>query len=291
MTTEHDDKIIKSRRLLENPYAYLDDFGRFSAAVPGKPTPAVADAPFPTHLTGRYLSHTRKTSGRRRRDDADIEQVTIALQRQIWADRNLIWPAATPSDPIDILNPGIALSLIGYDYDLVETLGQYHANGRQVEVAGMIDDSVMEVRISRQFQYDIRSFTTAHELGHAMLHDACGLHRDRPLDGTKLSRNNVEYEADKFASYFLMPAKLLKERFQSLFHTDAFFLNEETIFALSRGNSLDLERDCNTLRDLSRILASVENYNGSRFISLAKQFRVSPEAMAIRLEELELVSI
>jgi hypothetical protein len=46
-----------------------------------------------------------------------------------------------------------------------------------------------------------------------------------------------------------------------------------------------------TLRQLSRVLASAEHYNGLQFNSLANQFRVTNEAMAIRLEELELLEI
>ena len=44
-------------------------------------------------------------------------------------------------------------------------------------------------------------------------------------------------------------------------------------------------------RDLAKLLADSESYNGVRFISLANQFRVSTTTMAIRLEELELVLV
>jgi len=44
------------------------------------------------------------------------------------------------------------------------------------------------------------------------------------------------------------------------------------------------------MRQLSRMLASAEQFNGRHFVSLANQFKVSTGAMAIRLEELELVS-
>ena len=39
-----------------------------------------------------------------------------------------------------------------------------------------------------------------------------------------------------------------------------------------------------------RTLASAESFNGNHFDSLAKQFRVSPIAMAIRLKELGIVA-
>jgi Zn-dependent peptidase ImmA (M78 family) len=44
-------------------------------------------------------------------------------------------------------------------------------------------------------------------------------------------------------------------------------------------------------RDLSRMLARVDRFDGRQIDSLTSQFRVSVEAMAIRLEELNLVSL
>ena len=88
-----------------------------------------------------------------------------------------------------------------------------------------------------------------------------------------------------------MPRKLIKACFETRFLTDNFALNEDTGFALTRGNSPDLLKKCDSLRDLSRILAKAESYNGVRFNSLASQFRVSTEAMAIRLEDLKLLRI
>lgn len=282
------EKIAASRRLLQDPYAYLDEVGMYSAA--GDPAHDESDrfrASGP-QVGKKYESLVRKRTNRRYSME-EIEAKARELQVLMWQDRDKIWPGADLSDPIQILDPAIAASLIGYDFDLAETLGQYVINGKQIEVAGTIDNSSNEVRISRQFSYEVRNFTAAHELGHAFLHDATGLHRDRPLDGTAISRERVELEADKFASYFLMPGKLVKARFRALFGTDYFVLNEATSFALARGNALGLRNKSTSLRDLSKTLASAESYNGLRFVSLATQFRVSTEAMAIRLEELGLV--
>jgi Zn-dependent peptidase ImmA (M78 family) len=206
----------------------------------------------------------------------------------MWRDQHDIWLDHIPVNPIDMLDPALALHLIGYDFALDETLGQYYNGGKQVEVAGTIDDATRRVRISRQFAPEIRNFTTAHELGHALLHDARGLHRDRPLDGSTMSRELIEIEADRFASYFLMPERLVRACFNRHFGTDRFSLDDGTQFALSRGTGFNLAK-CRTLRDLSRVLAHTESYNGERFQSLAGQFKVSVEAMAIRLEELGLV--
>lgn len=265
------DQITESRKSLEDPYAYLDESGNFSA------------------LSGAHGEAASKI--RHRYSDIEIETKAKELHRRIWKNKAHIWAGAAPNDPIDMLDPSIALGLIGYDYDLEETLGRYRSNGQLLEVAGVIDGSSRRVRISGQFLPNIRTFTAAHELGHALLHEARGLHRDRPLDGATLSRDAIEIEADKFATYFLMPEKLVRTRFAQFFATDCFVVNEATVFALSRSSLSDFQEKCKTPRELSRTLANAEHYNGLHFVSLANQFRVSVEAMAIRLEELGLLAL
>lgn len=282
------ERIAASRRLLQNPYAYLNEFGGFSTAEDSSFAPPDES---PLQVEGMLSSLVKSKRKNYRHSNAEIEAKAVNLQRMMWQEKGRIWFGSAPPNPIEILDPTIAFRLIGYDFDLDETLGQYFNDGRQIEVAGTIDDSSQQVRISRQFPYDVRNFTAAHELGHALLHDARGLHRDRPLDGATISREPIEIEADKFASYFLMPEKLVKTCFKELFGTSNFVLNEDTAFALNRGRSFNLSQDCRNPRDLSKILASTESYNGLRFVSLARQFRVSTGAMAIRLEELGLVKI
>lgn len=264
-------QITESRRLLEDPYAYLGGGGDFSA------------------LPSRVPLGTSKK--KHRYSNAEIEQKTQEIHRLIWRNRKQIWGDAVPADPVDMLAPSFALELLGYDFDLEETLGHYHENGRLIEVAGLIDNSTKRVRISGQFPNSVRAFTAAHELGHAVLHEARGLHRDRPLDSVKLSRDIVEFEADKFATNYLMPRKLVRDRFVGLFGTEGFIFDEDTAFALVQKSLPEFNSKYKNLRDLSRLLADVEYYNGRRFISLASQFRVSVEAMAIRLEELELLVV
>lgn len=116
------------------------------------------------------------------------------------------------------------------------------------------------------------------------MHEGVGLHRDKPLDGSS-KRSGKEYEADKFASLFLMPRKQVVQKFESIFKTKLFILNEETRFAMN----LDTEERITSLRELSRILASINSYDRKNFKSMAEFFQVSVEAMAIRLEELELI--
>ena len=137
---------------------------------------------------------------------------------------------------------------------------------------------------------EIVNFTTAHELGHALLHDQIELHRDIPLDGSEIhSRSTVERQADKFAAYFLMPAKTLKQLFQEFFQTDQFQINEESSRMLANCSPSELRKKIHDQRDLSRMIAKCEYYNLRPFRSLSRIFNVSVEAMAIRLEELNLM--
>lgn len=278
----------ESRRLLQDPYAYLDDRGEFSAAWDGVSVQDVAYPKLRSKQGFDYSSFRRgsRKKSHRRHSNVEIEQLAIDLQKQMWTDRRSIWPSSIISDPLDILDTSVAFGLIGFNYDIAETLGQYFINGKQVEVAGLIDDTKDQVWISRKFSPEIRNFTAAHEFGHALLHDARGLHRDRPLDGSITARDKFEFEADRFASYFLMPEKLVRARFESLFLTQQFLLNEDTIFALGEESTFYAK----TTRELSRKLASAECYNGIRFRSLATQFGVSVQAMAIRIEELGLLA-
>jgi len=162
------DEISKSRKLLQDPYAHLDEFGGFSAVT----------------------SSTKRNGGY---SLLEIEEQARRIQITMWQDRANLWPIATPTNPIDILDPTIALKLIGYDSDLEETLGQFSVDGKLIEVAGIIDGQSKHVKVSRRFEPHIRSFTTAHELGHAILHGTGRLHRDRPINGESTSRSTIQF--------------------------------------------------------------------------------------------------
>ena len=220
-----------------------------------------------------------------------IEEIARDLQVQLWGIRAEIFPSERDVDPLALLDPFVALRCIGFRCDLVDSLGRYIWEGKYLDVAGVIDDSKRTVQISREFDSPVRKFTAAHELGHAVLHDARGLHRDRALDGGELRRrrDRTEREADDFATYFLMPERLVRSAFENAFKARGFVLNEDAVFALNAGDLESLRAACPEVRDLSRLLAGTTHYDGVQFYSLAEQFGVSVEAMAIRLEELKLI--
>lgn len=281
--------IFSSRTQLQNPYAYLDGAGNFSAL----PNPSLdSGVSIKSARAKGTVSRNSPSDGKSiKYSDIAIEAKVKEVHEWLWRERDSIWIGAVPTDPVDLLDPSVALGLVGYEYQVADALGQYRGAGGMLEVAGMIDRSSMTVKISSQFPRNVQAFTAAHELGHAMLHQSAGgVHRDRPLNGAALSRDVSEIEADKFATFFLMPAKLVRSRFTAIFMADVFFLDENTSFALAGVDSSELEKKCKTRRDLSRMLASTERYDGRHFLSLAAQFRVSTETMAIRIEELTLIS-
>lgn len=278
-----DAQISNNRLLLGNQYAFIDGAGQLSAEFP-KPLPSI-------DLNSEELRMPPKQS---RSGERWIEAAVRNLQKRIWRRRYELWPDGVPDDPVELLDPAVALNLAGFKYEMVETLGQFSNYAGTFEVAGIINRSTKSVGISRQLPFNTRRFTTAHELAHAVLHEDVHMHRDRPLDGSaqvRGVRDRVEKEADKFASLFLMPENLLRKRFRQFFLCDKFALNEDTIFALDPAGSMRLQDRNKTLRELTRIIANTDSYNGVRFQPLADQFYVSVEAMAIRLEELVLVEV
>lgn len=278
------EQIKASRGLLQNPYAYLTDAGVYEAEIAALSQQANA-------LLSQNQPKNLNTLSR----DAMIEREARQLQAKIWKDRKRLFPKGVPADPIQLLDPSLAIRYIGFEYSLTDDLGDHWGKGSSSGIAGIIDRRAKRISISREFASEIRRFTAAHELGHAILHEGARMHRDRPIDGSVKSdqpRSQIELEADKFASYFLMPGKLVRDRFWGLFGGQAaFVLTDDTAFALEPSNPDTLIGKCRTTRDLSRILAKAEQYNGRQFCSLATQFGVSIKAMAIRIEELMLVEI
>jgi hypothetical protein len=85
-----------------------------------------------------------------------------------------------------------------------------------------------------------------------------------------------------------MPGRQVHRWFRKFFLTDRFVLNDDTAFALCTKPLDSVLQRIRSHRDLSLTLARTISYNGQQFKSLAELFRVSPTAMACRLEELGL---
>lgn len=223
--------------------------------------------------------------------NTDIEKCVREIQILIWDNKHLIWKKNIPNSNLEILKPEIIFKqVMGYDYVSTASYG-VSTEDNTIEVAGIIDQPNKIVAISNTFPENVKMFTAAHELGHAILHKQSILHRDIPVEhlGHRVKRDKVELDADKFATFFLMPTKWVKTEFGNRFGNDIFEIDENTAFSFGGRNISEIKNECKNIRGLSRKLSSTEIYDGKNFISLFKLFNVSIEAMAIRLEELKLL--
>ncbi|KTF35253.1 ImmA/IrrE family metallo-endopeptidase [Xanthomonas vesicatoria] len=276
MSKRLDPRISSSRMRLQNPYAHMEEIEECWQA--GNDLNRYRFA----RLDGKTFSTKKSHSFE------SIEAQAKELQRAIWKKRTELGLSQNVH-PIDVLDPQLAAELLDFELTLHSSLGCMASGRRRVSVAGVIDQSARSIKIATDADPRVMRFTAAHEIGHAILHpDQNGLHRDQPLDGARQARSRTELEADKFATYFLLPEKLLTEEFKSRF-LGVFALDEQTAFALLSKPIFEVIEALPTLRHVSRRLASSTYYNGSHFVSLSESFGVSIEAMAIRLEELKLV--
>ncbi|MGX9959166.1 ImmA/IrrE family metallo-endopeptidase [Xanthomonas euvesicatoria] len=276
MSKRLDPRISSSRIRLDNPYAHMEEIEECWQAANDQDR-------------RRFASSSEKSlSTKKTHRFESIEAQAKELQRAIWKKRTDLGLSQNVH-PIDVLDPQLAAELLGFDFTRHSSLGWMFDGRRRVSVAGLIDQSARSIQIATDADPKVIRFTAAHEIGHAILHpDQTGLHRDQPLNGIRQARSRTELEADKFATYFLLPEKLLTEEFKSRF-LNIFALDEQTAFALLSKPIFEVVEALPTLRHVSRKLARATYYNGCHFVSLSESFGVSIEAMAIRLEELKLV--
>jgi Zn-dependent peptidase ImmA (M78 family) len=219
----------------------------------------------------------------------EIENQARSLQIEVFRS---IWNGQAPQDVTDIFEPGIALSYLGYSVCSVPEIGRHRINGVVNVVAGIILQDKKIVTIAEMnFSYPTKRFTVAHELGHAGLHqDMPALHRDVPLERSGTVQDWREIEANRFASAYLMPRKLVHERFYECFGIERFELTDATAFALCGTCDEEVQKIYRNPRQLSQHLSGAGEFNGHYFKPLYEQFKVSLAAMAIRLEELEITT-
>jgi hypothetical protein len=224
--------------------------------------------------------------------DEQIEELVRMIHRSLWNQRKDLNGVHARNNPVSMLDPVIALAALGYKTTRPATLGTYSSNGITYEIAGQINQRTRTVEISQQFPRETQYFTAAHELAHAFIHEQLCMHRDRPLNGVRktISKDLKEWQADRFATYYLMPAKLVRQYFHQIFRTHEFKANQVTAHALNFTDTEHLIRRCRDKRQLSRLLASTSMYNSKAVRSMSEIFNVSTEAMAIRIEELGLVN-
>ncbi len=221
----------------------------------------------------------------------DLFQIARNIHSELWLNRKQIWTGSDKLLPVQIIDPATTFSLHGYEYEEAVSLGQDYIDGESVEIAGYVDNEAKVAKVSKKFALDVRRFTSAHELGHAILHKQKTLFRDRALDGgtTDSKRPQVEFEADTFAVCFLMPEFQVRDIFAQIFGQEQFEVNQRSAFALGFNGVSAMRSKLPTIRHLSARLATTDLYSAIPTRSLCEIFGVSPTTMAIRIEELYLI--
>jgi formiminotetrahydrofolate cyclodeaminase len=237
----------------------------------------------------KMIRHPRMITSRYR--DSEIEGIAKNVQNELWTSRVEIWPDGEALNHIGALDAPAAFRALGYDFETSASLGRFKDGAGLVEVAGYINKPNRYAAVSKKFLPVVQRFTAAHELGHAVLHAEDTQFRDRALDGAVVGerRSQLEYEADKFATYFLMPEPQIRDVFKGIFGSQSFVINNNTAFALGAKNSGQLLRECPSIRSLSQRLAKTRMFASRPVRSIAEIFGVSIGAMAIRIEELRMI--
>lgn len=161
------------------------------------------------------------------------------------------------------------------------------------EVAGMIDRNLRVITIAQRYPPEYKRFTTAHELGHGFLHTNRAVHRDRPLQGgehSNPSRPNVEQEADIFAAEFMMPARHLQQRFSETLGSPISGDDRRLELIHMHNPQHSLSDSTEQRRRRSMLIAQIPSLGPKIFVPLCREFSVSPTAMAIQLEYLNLIT-
>lgn len=275
--------------VFQNQYLFAEN----DEDIDAMPDASIADSQAKGVLSKHPLSDEIQpftTTKKQKYSKKEIQSIVNSLHRHLWTNRQKIWADKVPADPVDMLDPTILTNLLGFNYQEKSIIGVHQTSSGDAVVAGLIDDKAKTIYVSHQLKPKHRRFTAAHEIGHAALHDLRGsMHRDRYEDSQKARRDPKEREADTFATLLLMPENLVWARFKETFHVIPFKISSETAFALGFKSANELAEKCKTKHELAFLLASTERFNFEYFESLADQFRVSTQAMAIRIEELSLV--
>lgn len=277
--------IRQQKATLKKQYNELYNIGAEKLAVLEK------EADENWQLQQTFEMYRRGDLGPTIRTDMGMENLVRDLQNKLWTNRDKIWNKVKITDAMKVLNPKDVLQkVLGYTFRQPDSLGMLTIGTELFEVAGLIDKNQGLVSVSKQFPEEVINFTVAHELGHLILHEQAVLHRDRPIDGSSsIPKDQIEQQADKFAAYFLMPASVVKDAFYEIFQIKKLNINQSTVLALRGGNLHEFKVKCKDQRGFAMEVAKAEYYGGKSFNSLAKIFKVSVGAMAIRLIELELV--
>lgn len=222
-----------------------------------------------------------------------VEHKARELQERMWLSLPKAERPRSVEGLIDLFDPYNVAQYLGVDVQEWDTLGTFGDQRGRFEVAAFLDRSrnLIGLSDSDKFSLPTKRFTLAHEVGHWVLHAAhVHLHRDRPIQGsTYAPRADIEQEADYFAACLLMPRDLLAKAVERCFGAFPVEINDHTAFALSLGNPSFLLKAEQDSMERYFAVASARSFGNKRFDSLAEQFMVSAQSMAIQLRDFGLV--
>ena len=141
----------------------------------------------------------------------DIESKSLDLLESYGRDRNI--KAVPPVDPIDIIEH------LGYDV-VYRNDGIYE--DKNILGGLNIDKKYVEVNEKANTHEGRENFTLAHEIGHILLHsERISLNNNEKLCRTEPgidinTPDQLEWEADKFAAFLLMPTENVNKAFNSI---------------------------------------------------------------------------
>lgn len=209
--------------------------------------------------------------------------------------KQMYWESGLTGDDhealMDLLGPKALADYLDLAYIEVDKIP---SDDPRYETAGLFDRRRRIVRVSREFPREQQRLTGMHEIMHFMLKHDVGrngeLHRDRPIGHLPKQHevDPMEWEATRIACKALMPEKLVRLRF-----ADAFGVAPGEKLEFDEAAAFRLGTDIEALYRMERrqrilLLVGTANY-GRPIVPFHRLFRVSRTAMAIRVEELELV--
>ncbi len=188
----------------------------------------------------------------------------------------------------DALNIERAITSEGYSIQEVENIP---TTSYGAEAVGYLDKVTKTVYIKLDISQERKNFTLAHELGHILMHKDMQVMHRQVARKKGHPRPKLEQEADYFASCWLMPKLLVIKHFQMRFLLSPLIFTDNVAHLL-KGNGEEQQElleatQSSGLREI--VLAKSTNYNSQSFPSMASFFKISPDSMAIRLQELGLV--
>ena len=223
-------------------------------------------------------------------DKTAIEKEARRLQVEIYSRRHVRYPLGVPDIPT-LFDPRNVADYCGLNFDVRDRLDADYAGGG--EAAGIWHRDRMTILISTRYSFETQRYTAGHEIGHFILHPHIGdrkMHRERAFNGVRSHRPPIEQEADYFSACLLMPRGAVLKEFDARFGTKhPLVLNEAIAFHLGADIAQLFSEPVGSLL-FAQVVARANKFDRLRFKSLSEHFGVSSSAMALRLDELNLVA-